>query len=154
MFNHVNVFKSWVGTGCISRHWSVRVLTISERPSRHAFWKRASLSSCGRSRKPVYLICKRGWKRTKESCYKRASLEYPVKQNNIFMFLYLNNIFRCYAQFNGMFGLNFNVLSLVHQSLNLKWSEECNELVLAGCGFDATLISVNISSLCGLIKAE
>lgn len=37
------------------------------------------------------------------------------------------------------------MLSLVHQSLNLKRSEECNELILAGCVFDATLISVNIS---------
>lgn len=32
-------------------------LTISERPSRQAFWKRACLSSWGRSLKPVYLIC-------------------------------------------------------------------------------------------------
>lgn len=48
--------------------WSceVSVLTISERPSRHAFWKRACLSSCGRSRKPVYLICKQGWRDTKQ----------------------------------------------------------------------------------------
>lgn len=36
-----------------------RRLTISERPSRQAFWKRAWRSSWGRSLKPVYLICKR-----------------------------------------------------------------------------------------------
>lgn len=36
---------------------SAAPLTISERPSRQAFWKRACLSSCGRSLKPVYLIC-------------------------------------------------------------------------------------------------
>lgn len=35
-----------------------RRLTISERPSRQAFWKRAWRSSWGRSLKPVYLICK------------------------------------------------------------------------------------------------
>jgi hypothetical protein len=35
-----------------------RRLTISERPSRQAFWKRVWRSSWGRSLKPVYLICK------------------------------------------------------------------------------------------------
>lgn len=32
------------------------LLTTSERPSLQAFWKRACLSSWGRSLKPVYLI--------------------------------------------------------------------------------------------------
>lgn len=34
------------------------VLTTSDRPSLQAFWKRACLSSWGRSLKPVYLIWK------------------------------------------------------------------------------------------------
>lgn len=48
----------------IDRRCELLVLTISERPSRHAFPKRACLSSCGRSRKPVYLICKQRWKKS------------------------------------------------------------------------------------------
>lgn len=44
-----------------------RRLTISERPSRQAFWKRVWRSSWGRSLKPVYLICKAETARNQES---------------------------------------------------------------------------------------
>lgn len=56
-----------------------RRLTISERPSRQAFWKRAWRSSWGRSLKPVYLICKAETARNQEPNPRRCSRARPPR---------------------------------------------------------------------------
>lgn len=56
-----------------------RRLTISERPSRQAFWKRAWRSSWGRSLNPVYLICKAETARNQEPNPRRRPRARPPR---------------------------------------------------------------------------